>query len=434
MHTLVITNDFPPNTGGIETFVAEMVNQFPPDEVTVLASTRAPFTAEQASRADAALPYQVVRHPARTLWPTRSMARFAAAIARGVQADAIWFGSAAPFALIARELSRRLGGVRIVATTHGHEVWWAAAPGTRQALRRIGDSVDVLTYLTDYTRQRIAKALSPAAAARMARLPGAVCLPAADAVRPPDSVPSAGPHPGAASANQEGAPSVAADAASPAPAPLTPGLPKAELSMPAPAPSPDGAGAREDGPVVLCVSRLVPRKGQDQLIRGWPEVVAAHPGARLVIAGAGPYGAKLRRMAAASPAASSIELTGRVEDARLAELYAAAAVFAMPCRSRLLNLEVEGLGIVYLEASAAGVPVVAGDSGGAPDAVLEGKTGFVVDGRRWQPAAARIIELLDNPAQAAAMGAAGREWVRRDWTWPSRYQTLSALLHPRASG
>ncbi|MDR2566929.1 MAG: glycosyltransferase family 4 protein [Bifidobacteriaceae bacterium] len=383
MHTLVITNDFPPTFGGIETFIAELVGRFPPDQVTVLASTRAPFTPEETARADSSLPYQVVRHPDRTLWPTKKVAAFAAQVARDVRADAIWFGAAAPFALMARELTRRVEVGRTVATTYGHEVWWAAAPGARQALRRIGDSVDVVTYLTDYTGRRIAGAFSPAARARMVKLCAGVAFPAADAVRSPAAAARA----------------------------------RAALAL-------------GDGPVVLCVSRLVPRKGQDRLIQGWPKVAAAHPEARLVIAGTGPYEAKLRAMAAASPAADSIVLAGRVEDARLAELYAAASVFAMPCRSRLFNLEVEGLGIVYLEAQAAGVPAVAGDSGGAPDAVLEGKTGFVVDGRGWRPVTARVAELLDDRERAAAMGAAGREWVRQEWGWQGRYETLAALLHP----
>ncbi|MDR2378450.1 MAG: glycosyltransferase family 4 protein [Bifidobacteriaceae bacterium] len=395
MHTLVVTNDFPPTLGGIETFVAELVGRFPPAEVTVLASTRAPFSAQQVARADSKLPYQVVRHPSRVLWPTQSVARFAADVARDVRADAVWFGAAAPFGLIAAGLRRRVDLGRIVATTHGHEVWWAAFPGTRQALRRIGDGVDVVTYLTDYTGRRIAPALSPPARRRMVKLSPAVT------------------------------------AFAPIPADAAPQFPDAAASAGA---SGRAALDHKGEAVVLCVSRLVPRKGQDQLIRGWPSVAAAHREAKLVIVGAGSYEPKLRRMAAASPAAGSIALVGKAPYERLAEFYQAARVFAMPCRSRWLGLEVEGLGIVYLEAQAAGLPVVAGDSGGAPDAVLEGQTGFVVDGRDWRAAAAKIIELLDDPVRAAAMGAAGRDWVRREWDWQSRYDTLAALLHPPRGG
>ncbi|MDR2454557.1 MAG: glycosyltransferase family 4 protein [Bifidobacteriaceae bacterium] len=383
MHTLVITNDFPPHVGGIERFVEELVGRFPPERVTVLASSRGRLTREELARADAARPYRVIRHPDRILLPTPRVTRFAIKLARHIGADSIWFGAAAPLALMARDLRRSLDLKRIVATTHGHEVWWALTPPSRVALARIGDSVDHLTYIADYTRGRIAPALSPAGRARLVR--------------------------------------------------LTPGVTPAAFAQP---PAGHGAaGAAQQpaaAPVVLSVSRLVPRKGQDQLIRGWPRVVAAHPDARLVIAGSGPYEPVLRRMAAASPAAASIELKGQVVGQPLIDLYARADVFAMPCRTRLAGLEVEGLGIVYLEAGAAGVPVVAGDSGGAPEAVLPGRTGFVVDGRSPEPAAARIIELLDDPARARAMGGAGREWVRRDWDWQTRHETLAALLNPDA--
>jgi phosphatidylinositol alpha-1,6-mannosyltransferase len=381
-HTLVVTNDFPPREGGIETYVHELVKRFPPQSVTVLTSSRGPATAEERATYDRSCPYEVVRHPDPILLPTPSVTALAAAVARDVGAQSVWFGAAAPLALMARSLRRRVDLDRTVATTHGHELWWAAAPGTRQALRRIGDSVDTVTYIAEYIRRRVASALSPAAARRMVRLTPAV-TPAAFAT-------AAGTGTDAEAVRER-----------------------------------YGIGP---GPVVLCVSRLVPRKGQDRLIVGWAQVVRAHPEARLVIAGGGPYEQQLRDLAATSPAAHRITLTGRVPDADLPGLYQAASVFAMPCRSRHLGLEVEGLGIVYLEAQAAGLPVVVGDSGGAPDAVLEGETGFVVDGSGPGEAADRIIELLDDPARAARMGAAGRSWVRECWDWQTRYADLCRLL------
>ena len=103
-------------------------------------------------------------------------------------------------------------------------------------------------------------------------------------------------------------------------------------------------------------------------------------------------------------------------------------MFAMPCRSRRGGLEVEGLGMVYLEAAACGRPVVAGDSGGAPEAVLDGRTGFVVPGLSANETAARIIELLRDPARAQDMGVRGREWVSERWTWERTVTDLGRML------
>ena len=114
--------------------------------------------------------------------------------------------------------------------------------------------------------------------------------------------------------------------------------------------------------------------------------------------------------------------------AELPAHYAAGDVFAMPCRTRRGGLDVEGLGIVYLEASATGLPVVGGDSGGAPDAILEGETGYVVGGRDVQALADRLIALLQDPAGAKAMGEKGRAWVERDWNWDLIASRLRALI------
>ena len=136
-----------------------------------------------------------------------------------------------------------------------------------------------------------------------------------------------------------------------------------------------------DRPVVVCVSRLVPRKGQDTLIRALPEIRRRVPDAALLIVGGGPYRATLEKLARQTGVERDVVFTGSVPSAELPAHYAAGDVYAMPCRTRNRGLDVEGLGIVYLEASATGLPVVAGDSGGAPDAVREGETGYVVRGR-----------------------------------------------------
>jgi phosphatidylinositol alpha-1,6-mannosyltransferase len=153
--TLVVTNDFPPRVGGIESFVLSMVRRMPPDEVVV-------HTARQPADVafDATLPFPVVRDPSKLMVPTRAITKRSIAIARDMDCESVWFGAAAPLGLMAHKLKSRAGVRRTVATTHGHEVWWASTPGTRAMLRRIGDSNDVLTYLGTYTRHRIAKALS----------------------------------------------------------------------------------------------------------------------------------------------------------------------------------------------------------------------------------------------------------------------------------
>jgi phosphatidylinositol alpha-1,6-mannosyltransferase len=176
------------------------------------------------------------------------------------------------------------------------------------------------------------------------------------------------------------------------------------------------------------VSRLVPRKGQDMLIRALPTIRRRVPGAALLLGSGGPYRSTLERLAREHGVESDVVFTGSVPWAELPSLYAAGDVYAMPCRTRAAGLDVEGLGIVYLEASATGLPVVAGDSGGAPDAVLPGETGYVVGGRDVPAIAARITDLLADPAAARAMGAAGRAWVEREWRWERQAARLSALL------
>jgi phosphatidylinositol alpha-1,6-mannosyltransferase len=102
----------------------------------------------------------------------------------------------------------------------------------------------------------------------------------------------------------------------------------------------------------------------------------------------------------------------------------------MPCRTRRAGLDVEGLGMVFLEAAACGRPVIAGTSGGAPEAVDDGVTGHVVDPRSPAAVARAIAGLLDDPARARAMGAAGRAWVEREWSWTTIGQTFADLLEP----
>jgi phosphatidylinositol alpha-1,6-mannosyltransferase len=372
--TLVVTNDFPPRQGGIETFVHALTARFPPDRVAVYTSS------EPGDRAfDAGLPFPVVRDRTRMLLPTWRVTARAVELAREFDCDSVWFGAAAPLGLMAGELRRRTDVTRLVATTHGHEVWWARTPGARGLLRRIGARVDCVTYLGSYTRARIAAAVGPDAASRMRRL-----TPGVD----PDVF--AGSAQGGARIRDR-----------------------------------YGLGER---PVVLCAARLVPRKGQDTLIRALPLVRRSVPDATLLLVGAGPHEGALRRLAAERGVSGAVVFAGGHPHEAMPDFYAAAQVFAMPCRTRRAGMEVEGLGIVFLEAAAAGLPVVVGDSGGAPDTVRDGETGLLTDGHDPRTVAGHLTTLLADPGLAGEMGRKGRAWVREEWGWEHAHARLTELL------
>lgn len=380
MHkTLIVTNDFPPRPGGIQAFLHNMALRLDPERIVVYASTwkRSREGALATAAFDAEQPFTVVRDRTTMLLPTPAVTRRAVSLLREHGCTSVWFGAAAPLGLMAPAL-HRAGAQRLVATTHGHEAGWAQLPAARQLLGRIGEATDTITYLGEYTRSRIATALTPQAAGRMVQLP--------------PGVDEKTFHPGSGGAEV-----------------------RARLGL-------------TDRPVVVCVSRLVPRKGQDTLIRAMPGILAKEPDAVLLIVGGGPYDKELRRLAHETGVAASVRFTGAVPWSELPAHYGAGDVFAMPCRTRRGGLDVEGLGIVYLEASATGLPVVAGDSGGAPDAVLDGETGWVVRGGSSEDAAERIVTLLGDPELRARMGQRGREWVEEKWRWDLLAETLKSLL------
>jgi phosphatidylinositol alpha-1,6-mannosyltransferase len=368
--TLVVTNDFPPRAGGIQAFVHALASRL--DDVVVYAPAW-----EGAAAFDAVQNFVVARHPTALMLPVPAVARRAAALVKEHGCAAVWFGAAAPLGLLAPGV-RRAGAARIVATTHGHEAAWAQLPGARQLLRTIGDRVDVLTYLGDYTRSRLARAVSSQAQGRLER--------------------------------------------------LAPGVDTAFFR-----PGAGGDTIRQrhglsDRRVIVCVSRLVPRKGQDVLLRALPSILRSAPDAGLLIVGDGPDRRRLEAIADREGVRAAVRFTGAVPWAELPAHYDAGEVFAMPCRTRRAGLDVEGLGIVYLEASATGLPVVAGRSGGAPDAVRAGETGRLVDGADVAAVAKAIVGLVTDPTVARAMGARGRAWVEQDWTWDAAADRLSGFL------
>ncbi|MBA2774426.1 MAG: glycosyltransferase family 4 protein [Nocardioidaceae bacterium] len=295
----------------------------PSDELVV-------YTAAMAGShdVDTAVAYPVIRDRAGTLLPTRRVARGVQQVARAHGCDRVLFGAAAPLALMARGLKRHAGVVHAMGLTHGHEVWWAKVPVARRLLRRIGDDLDVLTYVSEYCRREIVPALSADAAARMER--------------------------------------------------LSPTVDKERFRL-----GLDGTvwrrrlGLTDDQPVVLSASRQVRRKGQDTLIKAWPAVLQEHLDARLIIVGDGPSRARLVRLARRRGVSKAVIFVPAVDWSEMPLVYAMADVFALPCRSRLGGLEPEAFGIVFLEAAACGLPIIVGNSGGAPEAALAGESYLV---------------------------------------------------------
>jgi phosphatidylinositol alpha-1,6-mannosyltransferase len=368
---LVVTNDFPPRQGGIQSFVHGVASRLDPDQVVVLSSRWKGW-----EDWDATQPYPVVRPATSTLLPTPPVRREAVRLFREHGCTDVWFGAAAPLGLLASSL-RAAGAQRIVATTHGHEAGWAVLPGARRVLRRIAGQVDVMTYLGEWTRRRLTGAVGRHAD-RLQRL-----VPAVDAAHF-----SPRPH--------------------------------------------DDRVRRELGllgrPVVVCVSRLMPRKGQDTLARAWPGVQQRVPEAALLLVGGGPARPRIERLARDGGVAADVILAGSVPHDDLPDWYAAGDVFAMPCRERLGGLDVEGLGMVFLEAAACGLPVIAGRSGGSPDAVIPGQTGLLVDGSSVPELTDTVAELLLDRDRAAQLGRGGQEWVQRDWTWERTVTDLKGML------
>jgi phosphatidylinositol alpha-1,6-mannosyltransferase len=370
MRTLLVTNDFPPRAGGIQQYCYNLVARLPADQVLVYAPAW-----PGAPEFDAAQPFRVVRHPTSRMLPGREVERRAVALVRDFQPRVVVFGATFPLGLLAGRITRATG-VPCVGWTHGVEVAVGRVPLVRRLLARVAGDLRLATAVSNWSAVRVRRAVR-------GRCPVEWLVSGVDA----DVY-----HPGV-----------------------------------------DGRPVRDrhglgDAPVCVCVSRLVPRKGQDVLIRAWPSVLARVPAARLLLVGGGSYERRLRRLAAASPAADRIVLTGEVPWADLPAHYAAGDVFAMPCRTRWLGLDLEALGVVFLEAAATGLPVVAGRSGGAPETVEAGVTGLVVDGRKAGEVGAAVAGLLADPARARAMGATGRRMVEAEFAWPAVAARLEKLL------
>ena len=367
MHVFVVTNDFPPRIGGINDYVGQLFRRFAPGTVSIFSSSSA-----GAAAFDRDYPQEVIRLPTAMMLPTPAVRRQLHAALRARRPDVVLFGALWPLGHMGPAVSRKLdmpyGGF-----SHGLELTGALVPGM---LRHIGARASMLTAVSDWARRKLEPAFGWTG--RMQLLPSGIdtgaFLPAVDdrLVRERHSL--------------------------------------------------------GDAPVVCCVSRLVARKGQDMLIRALPRLSLAVPGVRLLIVGSGPYDGTLRALARAKRVADRVVFAGAVPYAELPAYFRAGNVFAMPCRSRLGGLDIEALGAVFQQGAAVGRVVVAGDSGGAPEAVRHGETGLVVDPTSPAAIADALARLLIDPALAARMGRAGAEWVHNEWSWDAMALRLQQLL------
>jgi phosphatidylinositol alpha-1,6-mannosyltransferase len=366
---LLVTNDFPPKIGGIQSYLHELWRRLPAADATV-------FTTHHPGDAawDARQAFRVVRARERQFFPTRSLASRIDALARELDASVILLDPWLPLG----QLGPRLTAAPYVVVVHGAEV---TVPGRLPGSRQLGG--------------RVLRGAAGVIAAG--------CYPAREAER-------------AAGGALRGVV-------------VPPGV---DVERFRPLATADKRAVREqfgldpDRRLVLGVSRLVPRKGFDVLI----DAVAGLPDVQLAIAGAGRDRGRLERRAAGRGLASRVRFLGRVpDDESFPQLYACADVFAMPCRDRWGGLEAEGFGIVFLEAAAAGVPAVAGRSGGSHEAVVDGETGFVVDGRVLDVRGALAALLADEDLRAR-MGAAARARAVMEFS----YDTLAARLAPVVAG
>jgi phosphatidylinositol alpha-1,6-mannosyltransferase len=373
---LLVTNDFGPRAGGIETFVIGLLERIKGHEVTVFTSQQGDTSVYDQQWIDK-FGVRVIRDQSKILLPSWRVTRVAKKIVAAKNIDVVVFGAAAPLALMSPSL-RKSGVKKIIALTHGHEVWWAKIFPFRLAIKRIGKNVDHLTYLGEFTRQAISKPLTRKSTTEMVKIaPG---IDTAHFIPQPDAMQK-----------------------------------RKELGL-------------QDKKIIISVGRLVHRKGQDNLIQAMPAVLKKIPNAHLLLVGEGPYRKHLEKLVMKSSLEQNVTFAGRIMYDRLPSYLSAADLFAMPSRSRFFGLEVEGLGIVYLEASACGIPVVAGNSGGAPDAVLEGVTGLCVDGTNIEQITAAIVEICSDAERASHMGAAGRNWIVNQWRWDIWSKEFNALL------
>jgi phosphatidylinositol alpha-1,6-mannosyltransferase len=366
---LLVTNDFPPKVGGIQSYLGELWRRLPSARVVVL-TTAYPG----AAAFDTAQPFRVRRSRRRVLLPTPETRGEIERVADETGASLIVLDPALPLGLLGPRLAR--AGRRYAVVLHGAEVTVPGRlPGSRAALRRVlADAVHV-----------VAAGSYPEAEARHA---AGAAMPPATVVPPGVDTERFRPLDGDERAKVRAA-----------------------------------LGIDIEDELVVSLSRLVPRKGMDVLIEAAARLRGTHPRLVVAVAGAGRDRSRLERLVARTGA--PVRFLGRVPDDEVPALLGAADVFAMLCRNRWAGLEQEGFGIVFLEAAACGVPQIAGDSGGAAEAVADGETGIVVrDPRSVEAVADAVAALLADPERRRLMGEAARRRAETSFA----YDVLAARL------
>jgi phosphatidylinositol alpha-1,6-mannosyltransferase len=368
---LLVTNDFPPKTGGIQSYLWELWRRLPPGDVTVLTT---PYAG--AGGFDAAQAYRIERTREPVLLPNPVLVRHIRRLAAEVDARAVVLDPGLPLGLVGPAL-----GLPYAVVVHGSEVTVPGRlPATRQLLTRVLTRSSLIVAAGGYPESEARRA------AGRHRLPPVVTVP----------------------------PGVDTRRFVPLPA-----IERARVRA--------RLGLDPAAPTVLSVSRLVPRKGMDTLIDAAAILAPGHPDLQVVIAGDGRDRGRLAARIDATGA--PVRLLGHVADADLPDLYATADLFVLCCRSRWGGLEQEGFGIIFLEAAAAGLASVAGRSGGSAEAVVDGETGAVVDDPTDAGAlAAAVGALLADPELARRQGAAARDRAEEVFAYDSLALRLGAAL------
>lgn len=361
---LLVSSSFLPGRGGIESYLAELCASLSPRLAAVAAESR-----DGGRLSHLELPYPSHGAPNRMLLPGRAALAHTLAAAAKEASDKVLFGTPWPLVLLGPRLRER--GLRYATVVHGAEMTVPAAiPVVRKRLAAALAGADLLLPVSGYTAERLFDLLERTGH----RAPPIELL-------------------------------------------------RARVDLDRFSPQADGAGARarlgisERDKVVLCFGRLVKRKGVDRLLHALPRLAARVPEVVIVVAGTGPESKRLRKLSQSLRGSQGrVVLAGRVPEDEAPGVYRTADVFALPVLDRFFGLEIEGLGVVLLEAAACGVPAVTGRSGGTPEAVLDGRTGFVIDARDEDALVERLTELLLDPAKAAAMGSAARRHVEAEFS------------------